>query len=939
MQALSLTWLIDLTGRLHPLIVHFPIGLLIGALILELIAKTRKKKTSYEGIVYLGAFSALLAAIAGQLLYQYGSYESDLVERHQLMGWVTAVLSLFTAFCYWKREHCAKWMPLTSLTITVLVLSITGHWGASITHGEDYLSSVFNKARNPSNLDKWTAYDTLTNDQLDELNLEVRAIFAHNCYQCHSTAKRKSGLALDHEEGVYAGGDNGPVLVRGASIESEMIRRLKLPRSHEDAMPPKGKVIPDESIEVIALWIDEGAHWADTGLKMFREAPMALVMPQLPPIDNKLKHPIDRFVNQYFKEKGIKWSRPIDDHRFIRRAYLDITGLLPTPEAVRQLEKNKDKNKRNQLIKDLLADKENYTLHWMSFWNDLLRNDYSGTGFITGGRKQITHWLYRSLKEGKPYDQMVAELVNPNQESEGFIKGIKWRGVVNASQRTELQAAQNISQSLLGLNLKCASCHNSFVNNLTLNQAYGFANIFAERPLEIFRCDKPTDRMAATSFIYPELGEIVADSLVDRLRQLAEVIAQPKNGRLYRTVVNRYWDKLFGRGIVAPVDEMDKLPWREDLLDWLAADFIENGYDLQHLLETIMTSKVYQLRAVDYGSPNYLASESFVFRGPTPRRLTAEQFADAISQTVHPLYYGMAYLPGDTPYPAEWIWFQDIELDRKSLPKPGKRYFRKTFQIESTKVVESAEILITADHSFELFFNENKMGEGADWRQMSTYSIPPEALEQNNIVAVIGRNDGFLPNPAGLLFALRIIYADGSKHFVYSDRSWSATDQAPSNDWASLNFQEDDWEKVYSQGNKGAWGMLPDFTFESAFQKMPFSRASLVKLDAFMKTLGRPTRENVATTREGNATLLQAMMLANNQFLYENIREGAQQWLEETNRDPKRFTEQIYLKTLGRLPSKKEQRIASKQLDSQVQVEVLTDLIWSVILLPEFQFM
>ncbi len=106
-----------------------------------------------------------------------------------------------------------------------------------------------------------------------------------------------------------------------------------------------------------------------------------------------------------------------------------------------------------------------------------------------------------------------------------------------------------------------------------------------------------------------------------------------------------------------------------------------------------------------------------------------------------------------------------------------------------------------------------------------------------------------------------------------------------------------------------------------------------------MKTLGRPTRENVATTRERNATLLQAMMLANNQFLYENIREGAQQWLEETNRDPKRFTEQIYLKTLGRLPSKKEQRIASKQLDSQVQVEVLTDLIWSVILLPEFQFM
>ena len=119
MQLLSLNWLMDLTGRLHPLIVHFPIGLLIGAFILELIAKARKKKTSYEGIVYLGAFSALLAAIAGQLLYQYGSYESDLVERHQLLGWSTAILSSITAFCYWKREQVAQWIPFAALAITV----------------------------------------------------------------------------------------------------------------------------------------------------------------------------------------------------------------------------------------------------------------------------------------------------------------------------------------------------------------------------------------------------------------------------------------------------------------------------------------------------------------------------------------------------------------------------------------------------------------------------------------------------------------------------------------------------------------------------------------------------------------------------------------------------------------------------------------------------
>ena len=79
------------------------------------------------------------------------------------------------------------------------------------------------------------------------------------------------------------------------------------------------------------------------------------------------------------------------------------------------------------------------------------------------GRRQITTWLYRSLAENKPYNQFVRELINPGQESDGFIRGIKWRGRVNASQVREVQFAQNVSQVFLGANLKCASCHDSFI--------------------------------------------------------------------------------------------------------------------------------------------------------------------------------------------------------------------------------------------------------------------------------------------------------------------------------------------------------------------------------------------------------------------------------------------------------------------------------------------
>ena len=140
--------------------------------------------------------------------------------------------------------------------------------------------------------------------------------------------------------------------------------------------------------------------------------------------------------------------------------------------------------KRERLIDELLSDDYNYASHWMAYWNDLLRNDYAGTGFIDGGRKQISEWLWDALATNKPYDQFVRELVDPIPESEGFTKGIVWRGVVNASQRPPVQAAQSIAQVFLGVNLKCASCHDSFIDDWRLVDAYGMASVYSEEPLE-----------------------------------------------------------------------------------------------------------------------------------------------------------------------------------------------------------------------------------------------------------------------------------------------------------------------------------------------------------------------------------------------------------------------------------------------------------------------
>src|SRR4029450_5993734 len=112
------------------------------------------------------------------------------------------------------------------------------------------------------------------------------------------------------------------------------------------------------------------------------------------------------------------------------------------------------------------------------------RNDYAGTGYIDGGRQQISAWLYRPPANKKPYDKFVRELINPVGEAEGFVKGIKWRGNVNASQVPELQFSQNVSQVFFGVNVKCASSHDSFIDSWKLDDAYSLAEVIAEKPLE-----------------------------------------------------------------------------------------------------------------------------------------------------------------------------------------------------------------------------------------------------------------------------------------------------------------------------------------------------------------------------------------------------------------------------------------------------------------------
>lgn len=601
---------------------------------------------------------------------------------------------------------------------------------------------------------------------------DVVPILKAKCAKCHTNGTYKAGLSFDTRDELV----KAKAAVPGKSAASEIIKRVTS-KDPEERMPPgKAEPLTDKEVAVLARWIDDGLPW-EPGFTFKPATYVAPLKPRkvaLPPAKPGREHPIDRILDAYFSANKVPAPEPLDDAAFARRAYFDLIGLPPAAGELEAFVSDTDRGKRTRLVSRLLAEDRSYTDHWLAFWNDALRNEYKGTGYIDGGRKQITAWLYKSLLENKPYDRFARELISPAPESEGFAKGIVWRGAVNASQVVELQFSQNIGQVFFGANLKCASCHDSFIDSWKLDDAYGLAAVIADKPLAVHRCDKPTGATAGPKFLFPELGVIDAKApKAKRLEQLAGLVTHPDNGRFSRTMANRVWHRLMGRGLVHPVDVMGNKPWSEDLLDYLAGYFAENNYDLKKLMAHIATSRAYQSRAVPLAKE---VGDGYVFRGPELKRLSAEQFIDAI-----------------------WM------LTGTAPAKP-----------------------------------------------VAPAAIPP----------------------------------------------------------------------------------FPD----SVPKERQFVRATLVDCDPLMRSLGRPNREQVVTTRPDQLTTLQALDLANGQILTTTLDRGAANILKANPRaTPDELAEWVFVRALSRKPTAGERAAAKQLLGEKPTTESVADLLWVVVMLPEFQ--
>jgi uncharacterized membrane protein/mono/diheme cytochrome c family protein len=273
-QMFNFEWI----GRLHPLIVHLPIGILLFAFAMQVLQWWKKSDlNSAIGLaLLLGSISAAVACVAGWVLAQSGEYDPDMVLKHQWTGIASAVLGGL-AFGF-KKYRAAL------LGLTVVVLSVAGHLGGSLTHGEDYLFPAKKDLVEikfpegppldfPLDPEQDVAAASPTSKDAEVKTVERRTflyrdvaapILEKKCYSCHGASKMKGGLRLDSEAAIQKGGKNGAILLAGNPEKSNLFSYLLLPEDDDLHMPPKGKPqLSEREIAALHFWIKKGAPFAE----------------------------------------------------------------------------------------------------------------------------------------------------------------------------------------------------------------------------------------------------------------------------------------------------------------------------------------------------------------------------------------------------------------------------------------------------------------------------------------------------------------------------------------------------------------------------------------------------------------------------------------------------------------------------------------------------
>ena len=554
---------------------------------------------------------------------------------------------------------------------------------------------------------------------------DIKPLLQDKCYSCHGAVKQKGGLRLDAGVLIHKGGEHS-ILAAGDSGKSPLLERV-MSEDLEERMPPKGKRLSQEQATLLRDWIQDGAkfppnetvpkspadHWSFQPLRR----------PAVPGNGSgeAAANPIDAFVLAELQKSARPVPAQASPSALLRRLHLDLTGLPPTPAEQDDFEQGQAPERLEGIIDTLLARPE-YGERWARHWLDTVRYADSN-GYERDAEKPFV-WRYRdylidSLNQDKPYDRLILEqlagdeLPDASLESRigtGFLRLGHWDDEPADSATDRFDQLDDIvsttAQSLLGLTMGCARCHDHKFEPLSARDYYSFLSVFSplQRPrkgrqeltlavegTEVYCWKEPSPIPPETYVLLrgspsqprervePAVPAILTktqpafpspDEFTTRRRLgLARWIASPENPLTARVIVNRVWQQHFGRGLVSTANDfglMGSPPSHPQLLEWLAYWFShEAQWSLKKLHRLILSSRTWQSAKTQDSLIRY-------------RRLEVEAIRDgmlAVSGALNPKRLGPAMRPSipeaaleaNTDKQKVWAVSPEPEASRRSV--------------------------------------------------------------------------------------------------------------------------------------------------------------------------------------------------------------------------------------------------------------------------------
>lgn len=356
---------------------------------------------------------------------------------------------------------------------------------------------------------------------------------------------------------------------------------------------------------------------------------------------------IDHFINAVLAEKKLKQSQPLSDLAFLRKLALDTQGTVPSLSQVKTFLSDETPQRRDNAI-DRFLNEPGWADHWVGYWQDVLAENPNIINPTLNNTGPFRVWIHESFYDNKPYDRLVTELMR--MEGSQRYGGPAGFGVATQNDAPMAAKAHVLGQAFLGLNMKCARCHDAPAHDFLQRDLFSVAAMLKRSPQSVPKSssipgfDFESNSLIVEVTLKPgekvkpnwPFAELVAHDAAasagnDSREKVAALFTSPRNNRFAQVAVNRLWKRYLGMGLVEPVDDWNGQPaLNQELLDYLAYEFVDNGYDVKQTARAIFVSDLYQRKtAVDWNVATSFDGD-FQFQSPVLRQMTAEQIVDSL---------------------------------------------------------------------------------------------------------------------------------------------------------------------------------------------------------------------------------------------------------------------------------------------------------------------